>query len=64
MSNESHSSNTTYTGRRKNRLSLKFTISAPVSSTACSTGVHDERLPIEVDAPATMPGRRRHGEAA
>jgi hypothetical protein len=60
-------SSRSYTGLRKNRLSLKRMKPAPVTSMADATGVHDERLPVDPDAPvapASMPGRRRHGEAA
>lgn len=46
--------NTTYTGRRKNRLSLKWK-TAPVISTADAAGVHGERLPVDLDAPAPLP---------
>jgi hypothetical protein len=57
----------TYTGRRKNRFSLKWKTAAPVIPMADATGVHGERLPVDLDAPvapASMPRRRRHGEAA
>ena len=63
---EGRSPSTTYTGLRKNLFSLNWKRTPPVTSMADATDVHDERLPVDLDAPtagAAMPGRRK-GEAA
>ena len=57
----------TYTGLRRTRLSLGWKRTPPVTSMADATGVQGERSPVDMDAPVapgSMPGRRRHGEAA
>jgi hypothetical protein len=64
---EGRSPSTTYTGLRKNLFSLNWKRTPPVTSMADATDVHGERLPVDLDAPvapASMPSRRRHGEAA
>jgi hypothetical protein len=66
-SDEGSPPSTTYTGLRKTRLSVKWKRTPPpVTSMVDATDVHDERLPVDLDAPAAgaaMPGGRQ-GEAA
>jgi hypothetical protein len=53
---EGSSPSTTYTGLRKNRFSLKCMKPAPVTRMAGATGVHGERLHVDLNAPVAPIG--------